>query len=299
MTQQPNYPPPPPGAYPPQYQQPAGPPPGYGTPPAATPQYQQPAGPPPAQQWPAPAGVPQGVPEPGAPAVPGGDGFGDPGQGQGGDGDSPALHQLEGRLLLWRPKPAGIIMGQPYDKTKPLEEQAFVDVIVCDGPPVGFNLNGETGAQTPFASGPKVAPFFIGNMRINKVILDKLRDDYINNPNPAATCLARFVKTPPRGAGKPYNDLAPASEADKALARPIYAAWDQIKAASTVAAPDQFAGPAAPQYGTPPAAAPQYQQPAPAGPPPGYGQQPAPQQWAPQPQAAPAPYGQGYPPPPY
>jgi len=279
-----------------------GPPPGWPPGPA-----QQQAGPPPGWK-PAPA---YGTPPPAQPASTGEDAFGDPGGDDSFDGDAPALHQLAGRLILWRPRKNSISQGTPYGKPTELEDKMRVDIIVLDGPPIAAHINGDTQAQTPFATGPKVAPFYLGGVQVNKVILKKLMD-YHNSPDPKSTCLARFVKTPPKGQGKPYNDLAVATDQDKATARelaggPSLQRWDELKTAADIAGParpDQFGGPA--QQGPPPVQwnvpapaqqsapavpgpggyteqwnAPQ-QQPAPAGPPPG---------WTPPPAQQPAPAG--------
>jgi hypothetical protein len=100
------------------------------------------------------------------------------------------------------------------------------------------------------------------------------------------------VATPPRGQGKPYNDIADPTEADKALARTVFPHWDELKAAGTQAPVQQFGAPAGQQ----PQAAPVHpsqQQGAYA-----YGQQPppvaqppyqAPGQWTPPPGQAPYP----------
>jgi len=284
----PNYPPQAPSYPQPnqqgQYPPPQAPP--YGTPPA---QQGPPQGYPqaPVQQWPPASGVPQGVPEPGAP----GDGWGDPGSGNRQDGDSPAVHQLDNRLVFIRP----IKMhpdGKKFGTGEP-EEQMFVDIVVCDGPPIAAHIHGTTKVETPFAAGPKVPPFFIGNAIINKAVMDKVMD-YLPS---RGTCLGRIVRRPAKGQGFPWADLAPATEQDKVLARQIFPHWDELKAAATPARPEQFATPGAapvyvvqppagqgyPQQGPPPSyptqnpygappAQPQYPQ---QGPPQGYSQQPA------------------------
>jgi len=217
------------------------------------------------------------------PPASGPDEFGDPGT-DGPEGDAPALHQLVGRLILWRPRKSSLGQNTKYQSTE-LQDTMQVDLIVLDGPPIDHHLNGDTKAVTPFATGPKVAPFYLGNIRVKAVPLKKLRA-YHDSADPRATCLGRLVETPPRTGGKPYQDLANGTDQDKALARKVLPMWDELKAAAAAVGPvrpDQFGGPT--------------QQQAPAGPPPGWTPPPA-QQAAPQgpPDWSPAPSYAGLPP---
>lgn len=259
-----------PGGYPPAQPQQAPPQyptqPAYGTPPA-------PQGPPTPFTQPGQAGAPVG---------PDGDPFGNPGAPQGGGGDAPAIHQLEGRLLLIRPisydpLSAGYKGGDPG----PL---ARADVVVCDGEPIAGNLDGNTGQLTPFSAGPKVAPFFCGAMYIRGAVIPGQLKDYVDG---RGFCLGRVTKGQPGGQGKAPWVLADPSEADKVIGRAIHAQWEQIKAAGQQPRPDQFG---APQGQQAPVQQPYQGDPRGYGqqaPPPGYGQQ-QPQGYPPQPQ-------QGYP----
>lgn len=299
MTQQP-YQPPPQQGWPQQ-------PPPYGTPPQGPPPgYPQQ---PPAQQWPPAGGVPQGVPEPGAPnpfnqagpagAPPSDDAFGDPGEGTRGNGDSPALHQLVGRLILFKPVQMDRNATQ-YKSTELRDDVMICHIVVCDGEPIPGNVNGETNQFTPFAAGPKVAPFYIGSIQVRSAVSDKLQD-YLKAQG---MCLARLVERPSR-AGKPWKDLAPATEQDKALARTIVPRWDELKALAQPVQPQDPYGsvqggqlapppgyaqapgqpyPGQPyQQGPPPGYPAQNPQGAPPAQPPYYPQQPAPQGWPQQP----------------
>lgn len=220
--------------------------------------YQQ--GPPPGwnpqtgQQWPQlPTATPFTQAAPAGP--PAGDGFGTP-DNRPTAGDQPAVHQLvaSGRLVLIRPLRWNI-GGTKFNSTEP-EEQMIVDIIVCDGPPIAGHEDYNTKVVTPFAVGPAVAPFFIGATILNKALKDRCRSA-LEDPTTPGTVLGRLVAFPPAsGKGFPWNNMLDPTEADRVLARPIYAAWDQIKAA-VPAPPVQHA------YGQP--GYPQTQ-----GPPPGY-----------------------------
>ena len=290
MTQNP-YPGPPPGWQPPPYPQqpqpgayPGGQPdPGYqpqGYPPADAygQQFQPPAGPNPFTQT-GPAG---------APVQPDGDPFGNPGVPRGG-GDQPALHQLGGRLLLIRPVSYNPTGQKPHPSNPAAGPTPLViaEMVICDGEPIAGNINGETEQFTPFAAGPKAAPFYCGSMFISGAVLPGQLEDYVQG---RGFCLGRLTKGTPSGKGKPPWILADPTEADKVLGRQIHAQWDQIKAAGQQARPDQFGAPVG---------QPQYQQ-APAGPPQGYGYpQPGQQPYQPQPvypQPGPAGAPAGYPP---
>jgi len=240
-VQQPGY------AYP--SAQPGGyPPPGY---PQVQPEQQPPSANPFTQ--PGQAGAPASGDEP----------FGNPGT-PGSGGDSPAIHQLAGRLLLIRPLSydplaAGYQGGEPGPLVR-------ADVIVCDGEPISGNLNANTGQLTPFAAGPKVAPFHCGAMYIRGAVMPGQLEGYVAG---RGQCLGRVVKGQPGSVGKPPWMLADPSEQDKVLGRQIHAQWDQIKAASAPARPDQFGAPqgqqqqaptAQPAYGPTPGYQPQYPQ---------------------------------------
>lgn len=274
MTQQPYQ------QYPPQ---PQGPPPGW--PPAA------PQGPPPG--WPpaAPPAATYATPSAPAPAPDGGDPWGVPTD-RPAAGDAPTLAQLaqSSRLILVRPlrwKPG----ATKYNSDEP-EEQMIVDLIVCDGPPIAGHEDFTSRVVTPFATGPKVAPFFIGEMMVNKAVLDRLRDTLINPASPDIALGRLSANKPKSGSGFPWWNLEVPTEEDKAIARPIFPRWDELKAAA--AAPPagpvsqgpppawaqapvpqadpanwQQAGPAAPQ-GPPPGWPPA----APQGPPPSWNGQP-------------------------
>jgi hypothetical protein len=182
--------------------------------------------------------------------------------------------------------------GKKFNSEEP-EEQMVVDIIVCDGPPIAGHVDFNTKVEAPFATGPKVAPFFIGEAIVNKAILDRCRAA-LTDPTAPDWVIGRMVTKPPAGGkGFPWNNLEQATDADKALAGPIYAARDQIKAqaaALAATAPAQQQAPAGPPpQGPPPTYGQAPQQPQ-YGPPPGYGQQQ--QQY----QAPPPPPGYGPPP---
>lgn len=246
--------------------------------PQAPQQYQPPAppqGPPGGWGQPQQGPPPQNYSQPQAAPPAGGDGFGMPDQ-RPAAGDQPGIHQLasSGRLVLIRPTRWNV-GGTKYGTKEP-EEQMIVDMIVCDGEPINGHVDFASRVETPFAVGPKRAPFFLADVIVNKAILDRLRRT-LTDPTTPDTVLGRLSSNPPKGgSGFPWWNLEEPTEQDKAVARPIFAAWDQIKAAAAVAPVQQ---PATPQ-----------------GPPPGYGQ--APPQYAPQPQGPPPGYGQPQQPPP-
>lgn len=299
-----------------------GPPPGY--PPVGYPQQPLPQGPPPGQwpgqgqqpagypPYPQPQAAPQGPPPGPPPGAPGDDPFGNPDAPRGGGGDGPGMHQLGGRLLLVRPYSFDPNAAPHPSSTQGPGPLVRADLIVCDGEPIPGSVNGDTEQFTPFASGPKVAPFFVAGMYIRGAVLPGQLESFVGG---RGQVLGRLVKGTAGKSGKPPWILQDPTEQDKVIGRQIHAQWDQIKAAGQPPRPDQFgapgggypaaapaqpqyqqqapAYPAQPAYGTPP--------PAPQGPPPGYGQ--APPQWPPAPgvpQGVPepgAPAGYGGPPP--
>lgn len=284
MTQNP-YQGPPPG-YPP-VNQPTQP--GYGTPPPQGygQQYQP--------QPPGPATYPQAPAQPAYPAQPqapagGADDFGDPGEPTKG-GDAPNAHQLNGRLVMFRPKSfealaAGYQGGDPKDL-------AISELIVLDGEPMPGSVDGRNQQMTPFAAGPKVPPFYCGNVYIRGALVPSQLEPYVAG---RGFCLARVGRSQASGTGQPSLRLFDPTEQDKALARqilgtPIRAGWERVQKASAPPAPAGAPGYGPPQGGqaVPP---PGYSQapgqpypPAPQGPPPGYG--PPPSQYPPQPQGPP------------
>lgn len=245
-----------------QYQQ--GPPPGYGQQPSGYPQGQ------PGYDYPQNAPAQPGPPPP-APAH-SEDEFGTPDPSRPAAGEQPALHQLKGRLMLFWPSKTG--MADKFNKAEGQEENVWFEAIVCDGPPIAEHIRGDNDAVTPFAAGPKQAPFFIPSLQSKGAVLDRLRrftpgGEYYGRP-----CLGRLVYRPPVSKGKPWPDIEDPTEADKALARQILPMRAQLRAAAEPVRqpqPDSFAPPVQ-SPGPPPAWAqapqPQYQQPA--GPPPGY-----------------------------
>lgn len=285
MTQQPGYPPygapqgPPLGQYP--QQPPYGTPPGQGYPQQPPAQY-PPQGPPPnpyGQQNPYQGPPPGQQP----PAQNGPDGFGSP-DNRPAAGDQPAIHQLatSNRLVLIRPKRWNQ-GGTKFNTSEP-EEQMIVDIIVCDGPPIPTHIDYTSKQETPFAAGPKQAPFFIKETMINKAIKDRCRSA-LEDPTTPNTVLGRLEARPPsQGKGFPWWNLAEPTEADKTIARPIFVEWDRIEAAAAAGPPP---APQQPQ-GPPPGAYPQQQQQYQNGPPQG---QPYPGAAVPQPYGQP----QGYP----
>lgn len=276
MTQN-SYQGPPPG-YPAQPPQGQYPPPGGAYPaPYPPPGYQQP-------QYPQAPAQPAYPAQPQAPAGVGDDEFGDPGAPTKG-GDAPAAHQLNGRLVMFRPKSfealaAGYKGGDPKDL-------AITELIVLDGEPIPGNIDGMTDVMTPFAAGPKFPPFYCGNVYIRGALVPSQLEPYVAG---RGFCLARVGRSQASGTGKPSLRLFDPTEQDKALARqilgtPIRAGWERLQKASAPPAPAGAPGYGPPQGGqaVPP---PGYSQapgqaypgqpypPAPQGPPPGYGPPP-------------------------
>jgi hypothetical protein len=245
------------------YQQP---PQGWGQP-QGQPQYQQA----PPQQYPQPQQFPGQVTgaefQAGQAPPAGQDEFGTPAPPKGG-GEQPALHQLKNRLLLiW---PTRTAMAPNYAKTGD-EEMVYFECIVLDGDPIPAHVAGDTEVSTPFAAGPKQAPFFVPALQSKSAMLDRLREFTPGQSLYGRPCLGRLVYKPsPGGRGKPWPDLLEPTDADKVLARQILPMRDQLKAAAAPLQqpqPDSFA-PASGQ-------AQQWQQPpVQQGPSQGYGQQP-------------------------
>ncbi len=289
MTQNP-YGPPPGGAYPPQYPpMPPGQgwPPGYPAADVAGNPYQQ--------------APPSPFTQQGQAGPPAGDPFDNPGAPTGGGGDQPGMHQLGGRLLLIRPKDYNPTAPPHPSSTQGPGPLVMAELIVCDGPPLEGNINGDTDQFTPFASGPRVAPFYCGSMYIRGAVLPGQLEPFVAG---RGQVLGRLGKGTAGKSGKPPWVLADPTEADRVLGRQIHAQWDQIKAAAAPPRPDQFGAPVAPvsngfaQQGPPPG----YSQQPPAnpyiqqGPPPGYGQAQPPNPYA---QQAPPGYPQQQQYPPY
>lgn len=250
MTQQPYQQGPPPGWDPNQYQPPQQqePPPGW-----------------PGRPVPGPFQQTGQVAQPAAPGGPaGGDPFGAPGAATGG-GDSPRIAQLEGRLVLWRPTSfeANSAGGAGFDPS----DLVVTEAVIIDGPPIPGSLDGNSGVMTPFAAGPKVAPFYVGSMWIRGKVVPSQLKEYVPG---RGFCLGRVAKGKPASTGKPPWIIADPTEEDRVIGRQIHAAWEQIKAAVQAApAPEQFGAPGA-QQGPPPG----WGQPAPQPAPPAWGQQP-------------------------
>lgn len=276
------------------YQQ--GPPPGqdpWGTAPPQQQQNPYAQGPPPGSvQWPPPAAVPQGVPEPGAPAqFPGQvspQGFQQYGSAPapnaaGNDpfsytppsaGGGVGMDQLVGRLLLIRPY-SHDPQAPGFQGNAP-SALIMADVVVCDGEPIPGSINGTTHALTPFPDGPKTPPAFFGGMYVRGAVLVPQLVDFVAG---RGFFLGRLYLGQAKK-GQPPKILGEPTDADRAIGRAVHARWDELKAASRPAQPDQFAT-APPQ--------------APAGPPPGQWQQGPPQGYAPPQQYQQAPPPQGYP----
>lgn len=264
-------------------------------------------GPPPGPApWPPPPGVPQGVPEPGAPAqqFPGqvspqefqqyGQGPAAPAPNAAGNdpfnytppsaGGGVGMDQLVGRLLLIRPY-SHDPQAPGFQGNAP-SALIMADVVVCDGPPIPGSINGTTHALTPFPEGPKQMPVFFGGMYIRGAVLVPQLADFVAG---RGFFLGRLYLGQPKK-GQPPKILGEPTEADKAIGRAVHAQWDELKAASRPAQPDQFAtAPPVqppPGYGPPSAQGPgtTWQQ---QGPPQGYA---PPQQYQ---QAPPAPYSPG------
>jgi hypothetical protein len=265
------------------YQQ--GPPPGQNPWGSAPPQQYPPQAPPPGPaQWPPPVGVPQGVPEPGAPQFPGqvtpqefqsapapnaagNDPFSyTPPSSGGGVG----MDQLVGRLLLIRPyshDPAA-----PGFQGNAPSALIMADVVVCDGDPIPGAINGTTHALTPFPDGPKNVPAFFGGTYIRGAVLVPQLVDFVAS---RGYFLGRLYLGQAKK-GQPPKILAEPTEADRVIGRQIHARWDELKAASRPAGPDQFATASPPQWqpsGPPPGQYP------PQGPPQGYAPPQQYQQW--------------------
>jgi hypothetical protein len=253
--------------YPPQ---PQGSPPGYDPqtgqawPTPGVPAQQAPPAPPP---WPAPQYA-----EPIQQPAPAGDEFATPDPPRSAAGESPALHQLKGRLLLiW---PSKIAMAENYNKDGQ-EENVWFEAIVCDGPPIAEHVAGDTDVATPFAAGPKQAPFFIPMLQSKGAVLDRLRSTAPGGEQYGRPCLGRLVYRPAKGRGKPWPDIDQPTDQDRALARQILPLRAQLRAAAEPVRPPQPDSFAAPQ-GPPPGYG------APAGPPPGWAPQgPPPGQYPP------------------
>lgn len=237
-----------------------------------------PQGPPPGSTpWPPPPAVPQGVPEPGAPgqfpgqvtqqefqqAAPAPNAAGNdpfsytPPSAGGGVG----MDQLVGRLLLIRPyshDPAA-----PGFQGNAPSALIMADVVVCDGEPIPGSINGTTHALTPFPEGPKTPPAFFGGMYVRGAVLVPQLVDFVAG---RGFFLGRLYLGQAKK-GQPPKILGEPTEADKAIGRTVHARWEELKAASRPAQPDQFAT-APPVQGPPqgyaPAAYP------PQGPPQGY-----------------------------
>ena len=281
-------------------QQPYGPPPGQQ--PAYPAQNQQGQYPPPGQQPQYPQQTPGGYQHnenssygpvtQQAPAQ--GGGFNKPGAPTGG-GESVNLHQLDGRLVLFRVNswdPTSVSTQNPQAKPGLI----LAEAIVMDGPPIAGAVNGSTNQVTPFESGPKVPPFYVATMYIRGAVMPGQLADFAPG---RGMCLGRVVPGTPGKQGKPPWILQDPTEQDEALAYSIVgmdirAGFDRIRAAAAPAPTQQ-------QFGQPTPAAPvqqapvQYQQPQPY-------QAPNPQQyppagppaapWAQPQQAAPPPWAQ-------
>lgn len=258
----------------------------YGQYPPQPGQYPQPQHQPPAQYPSAPPQAEYGAPEQ----------FGRPSAPQGG-GEGVGLHQLANRLVLFRP-----LSFDPMSPPMPGVEGArpgplvMAEAIVLDGPPIPGSINGTTEVMTPFASGPKMPPFYVASMYIRGAVLPGQLADSVPS---RSFVLGRIIKGQPSGKGKPPWILQDATQQDEQIARQhignrIQDGFDRIKAAS---APEPAAQPFAgaggyqqvqpqpqgqfqPTYGQPPQAPP----PPPAPYNPGGYQQGPPQQ--------PQPYGQ-------
>lgn len=281
MTQQPygpppgqQYPPYPGGPfpgqdYPPGYpgQQPQGPPPGQFPGQVSPQEFQQgypPAGPPPGQHAPGPSGA---DPFTFTPPSGGGNGVG--------------MEQLIGRLLLiqpsaYDPNAQGMEPGQ-------IRPKITADLVVCDGDPIIGQYNGKTRQLTPYPTGPRSIPAYFGGVWIRG---DAIVPQLVDHVAGRQFFLGRLVLGQGQK-GSPPKLLTEPTEADRAMARGIHARWEELKAASRPAVPDQFSS-APGQQGPPPA----YGQPQ--GSPQGYG---APQYKQPQgaPYQPPAQYQQGPP----
>lgn len=281
MTQQP-YGQPYPGQAPyPQQGYPQGPPPGQY--PGQAPAYGYPEqGPPAYGQAPAPAGPPPGD----AP-------WGNPGA-AGGGGDAPAMAQLVGRLILWKPIQFRAQVPSSIPNTAP-SDQITSEAVICDGPPIEAKLN-RSGQVVSTFTPPLVAPFYLPLVYVQgTVIVPQLRD-YVTAQG---YCLSRLaLGQAGQGKSAPYR-LDDPTESDQALCAQIFPRWNELKAAAlapSAGAPAPYGGPT-PQGPPPGQQAPQgYPGAAPQGPPPGQWPGQAPQQGAPQgyPQAGPppAPWGQ-------
>lgn len=275
MSQQPYYP-----------QQPQqGPPPGY----PQQPQNQYPGQQVQPQYGGSPAAPQGGAPSPfnqQAPAgPPGGQPWGNPDAPQGGGGEAPAFHQLEGRLCFFKvttstpesPKNAKFI--KPGESTT--EHLVLSEVVVLDGPPIAGNLDGNTQVLTPFSGGPRQIPTWFKQVYIRGAVAP----GQLHSKAGGGLALGRVVRGTPAGQGRPPLVIQDATPEDELIAQRVYPMWDQLVAAATgqvaaagppvqgghVVPPAGYAqAPGQPYPGQP------YQQPqaAPQGPPPGWGQQP-------------------------
>jgi hypothetical protein len=281
-------------------QQPYGPPPGQypQQPPVSPPWTSNPAnqpaqGPAWGQQAPlAPTGQRQGFNKPGAPT---------------GGGETVNVHQLEGRLVLFR-----VTSWDPDNVSTQGGENAkpgllMAEAIIMDGPPIPGALNGMNGQLTPFESGPKVPPFYVNTLYIRGAVMPRQLADYAPSRGLA---LGRVVKGQAGTKGKPPWVLQDATEQDEALAYSIVGpqileGFNRIKAAAAPAPTvQQFGQPQQAPAGYPQPTQPPVQQTGPAQggyPQPQPYQQPTPQQYPPAgPPAAPwAQPQQAGPPPPW
>jgi hypothetical protein len=254
--------------YPPQGDQQQYPPqPGYGQPaPAQGPPQgwaqQPPAGPPPSTG-------PGGSPESFKSAAPSSAG-----------GENPRIHQLNGRLVLFRPT-AYNPMAKGFGSNPP-GPQTTCEAIVLDGPPIEGVADGRTGQITPFSTGPRPTPFYISALYLTQMGLIQQLETAVPT---RSFCLNR-VDMKDIGQGKTWYQLLDMTEADEQLARSIIGprimeGWERIKTESLQRyqpqPADAFAGGQHQGGMGQPQQNPQGGYGQQQGPPPGYGQQSGPQ----------------------
>lgn len=216
------------------------------------------------QYGPPPTQYPAGAPQPQYGQQPAGDGVVEefdsvaPPVG----GETIKMHQLTGRLVLFRPTSApGMKKGY---NGGPEKMGMTVEAIIMDGPPVPGMVDGRNGQVTkPFAAGPKNPPFFVAVIHIqHDLLLQQLGPLWENH----GFTLNRIELGQATGTNSPPFKLAMPTDQDKALARSIIGpriaeGFNRIKAASAPE-PEQQYVPATPPPVQQAPAQPPYQQPA-------------------------------------